>query len=64
MAKVTNLTAQPFLEQEFALLLVNHRLGFGQVKRRWMVLATNRAVSGCSDKRAGCSRNARTRRGP
>ena len=43
IAKVTNLAAQPFLEREFALFLINNRLGFGEVERRWVVLAANRA---------------------
>src|ERR1700744_3860591 len=41
---IANLAAQPFLEREFALLLLNNCLGFGLVKRRRVVLAANRAA--------------------
>src|ERR1700722_17871037 len=44
ITKVTNSAAQPFLGREFALFLVNDRLGFGLVKRRRVALATSRAA--------------------
>src|SRR5271155_3070344 len=44
IAKVTNLAAQPFLEREFALFLLNDRFGFGLVKRWRVVLAASRTL--------------------
>ena len=62
IGKVTDLAAQPFLEREFALLLVNDRFGFGPVKCRWVVLAPKCAAKEqmlailCGDLlRVGCS---------
>src|SRR5271156_6096081 len=42
ISEITNLAAQPFLEREFALFLLDNCLGFGLVKRRRVVLAANR----------------------